>query len=437
MDEQNKDLLKSHTSDDLSDLKQMFSNYQKKKNTTSSGGKVNREDILAKYFVPRKTTETFRILPPKPGKDRIEEAYFHVVPTTIAGGKTKYNTVLYCPTHNDPKVPKVDVNGEKVLDGNGKPIMIPSPCPLCEKYKNILKKQDPSIKGIKKENMNSEQLKIKESNDKIFKDANQWKAKKFYIIRGIDRGVEKDGVKFWRFKHNYRNQGTLDKLLPILESYMTSNQADYSDPINGTDLNIIMSDSEFMGREYKSISAIVYKGKSPLHNDPIVAKQWLDDDITWRDVFKPKKAPNITPYEFLEMVAEGRNPYWDDTDQSNKRWVFPGRPDLEEAANTRSRNLDAPEEQNIEMASDIRNNQDGVNINNVNQSNVGSFSDDAVDMGKSVNNQSEQQSGDANTSQQQSQEASEGQSQQSTDSKVNQPQPDDYDDIDDDEDLPF
>ena len=174
------------------------------------------------------------------------------------------------------------------------------------------------------------QLKVKAKNDEIWKEASKFEAKKFYILRGIDKGKQKDGVKFWRFKHNYKNQGTLDKLLPILEMYMAENQADFSDAINGTDLNIMMTDSEFSGRVYKAITAITAKGKSVLHIDPIVAQAWLDDDITWRDVFKPKQAPNMPPHDFLEAVANGVSPYWEDTDQSNKRWVFPGRPDLEE-----------------------------------------------------------------------------------------------------------
>jgi len=41
------------------------------------------------------------------------------------------------------------------------------------------------------------------------------------------------------------------------------------------------------------------------------------------------------------MVANGTNPYWDETDANNKHWVFPGRPDLEEVANTRKANLDS------------------------------------------------------------------------------------------------
>jgi glutaredoxin len=377
----------------LSDLKQMFADYQKKSQPTK---RKSREDLLAKYFVPRKTRETFRILPPKPGKKRIEEAFFHAVPTTIAGGKTKHGTIIYCPAHNDPKVKKLDGNGNPILDQNGNPVMIPAPCPLCAKAKKILSTQDPSLKGVKKENMNEAQKLVFEKNKKIFMDANKWEAKKFYIIRGIDKGVEKDGVKFWRFKHNFKNQGTLDKLLPILDQYVSKFGADYSDTVEGTDLTILMVDSEFNGRTYKAISAIMYDGKSKLHEDPIVVKQWLDDDISWRDVFLPKKAPGIEPYEFLEMVANGTNPYWDDTDSNNKRWVFPGRPDLELAANTRTRNLDADDEQEFEQASDLDEDGARITIGNITESKVGTYKDDVVDLTASAVGASTDEEADEN-----------------------------------------
>jgi hypothetical protein len=163
---------------------------------------------------------------------------------------------------------------------------------------------------------------------------------------------------------------------------MTSQQADFSSPETGTDLNIIMTDSEFNGHVYKTISAITAKGKSLLSQDPLISRTWLEDDTTWRDVFLPKKAPNVTPYEFLEMIADGTNPYWDDTDQTNKKWVFPNRPDLEELANNRQRNLDADEDEEFEQASDL--DTEYVTLNNMTSAKVGTYSDDVMDVGATV-----------------------------------------------------
>ena len=368
---------------EMQSLKNMFSDYQKKQ--AQSTGRRSRGDILAKYFVPRSSKELFRILPPKSGKKHIEEAFFHVVTTNASGGKKKHGTILYCPAHNDPKVKKLSPNGDPILDSNGQPVMIPAPCPLCARYKKLIAKQDNSIKYIKKENLNDDQKIIKAKNDEIYKEAIKWEAKKFYILRGIDKGIEKDGVKFFRFKHNYKNQGTLDKILPILQDYTEVQQKDFSDPNFGCDLSIIMTDTEFNGHVYKTISAISARNPSKLHADPIVMRQWLEDDITWRDVFQPKKAPNTTPYEYLEMIVNGSNPYWDETDANNKHWVFPGRPDLEELANTRNQNLDADEDANFEQASDLIDEEyPRVTISNMTETKVGIFKDDSSDVGAEV-----------------------------------------------------
>ncbi len=365
---------------DLSQLKSMFSDYQKKQTQKSS--KSSREDLLKKYFVPRAPKEIFRILPPKAGRKHIDEAFFHVLSTNAAGGKMKHGTVIYCPAHNDPKVPKLDASGKPLVDDKGAPFMVPAPCPACSEYRRILATQDQSLKGVKKDDMTDAQKKVWESNRDIFKDANKWAAKKFYIVRGIDKGQEKEGVKFWRFKHNYKNQGTLDKLLPILEMYMTDQQADFSDAITGTDLNIIMTDATFNNHVYKQISAITARGKAPLHADETVMRAWLDDDIIWRDVFKPKKTPIIGPHEYLEMCVAGTTPFWEDSDQNNKRWVYPGRPDLEKQANTRTQNLDS-DEKDFEQATDLVDiGKPQVTISNITEAKVGTYNDDASDIGK-------------------------------------------------------
>ena len=366
--------------DDLSNVKKMFSDYQKKSQIKK---KKTSEEILAKYFVPRQIKETFRILPPKPGKKHIEEAFFHVVSITTTGGKKKHGKVIYCPAHNDPKVKKFDAQGNVMLDGNGNPILTPAPCPLCDKAKKMLAKQDPSLKGIKKENMTTKQLEVNENNKKIFAEANKWEAKRFYIIRGIDKGKVKDGVKFWRFKHNFRNQGTLDKLLPILDAYVNTFQADFADAKKGTDLNLTMADTEWNGHTYKTLSAVIFGQPSSLHSDPDLVNFWLADDTTWRDVFQPMKTSIITPFQFLEMVATGTNPYWDDTDSNNKHWVYPGRPDLEEQANTRKANLDADDDDNFEQATDL--DYEEVTVTNTNASNVGTYHEDAVDITAKAN----------------------------------------------------
>ncbi len=336
----------------LEQLKKEVQSYVEK--NKKDGKKFNKEEILAKYFTPRSVKELFRFLPPKQGHKHIEEAYFHELTLNGSGGKKLHGRKVYCPAHNDPKVPKLDANGQPILDQEGRPVLIPAYCPACAKYKEELSKQDQSIKGIKKDNMTEAQLKILENNTKIFKEAQKYRARKFYIAKGVDKGKEKDGVKFWRFKENYKNNGVMDKLAPLMGEYIDVYGKDFADPIEGSNLSITMAENEFNGRTYMAVSALSFRPPSKLHEDPVIMNQWLNDDTTWRDVFLPKKAPNITPVEFLEMAIKGQDPYWDDSDPQNKRWVFPGRPDLEEMANTHNRDLSSNDKSDeIEQASDL------------------------------------------------------------------------------------
>jgi len=366
---------------DVSKFKKMFEGFKQK--DKSSKRRPTQEERLAKFFTPRNDKEVFRILPPLAGRDYIETAFFHVVPVNAAGGTKKFRKI-YCPAHNDAKEPKRNPNGDIIRDQQGNPVMVTARCPLCEKSKAILDKQDRSLKGIKKDDMTPQQLAVKESNDKIYKSSLDWQAKRFYIIRGIDKGQEKDGIKFWRFKHNFKQQGVLDKLGPAVTDFMEANGVDFTDSKQGTDLKITVVDADLPGRNrtYRDVSSIYPLGKSVLHADPIVIKEWLDDKTTWRDIFKAASAPNITSEEFLEMISVDQAPYWDDSDQKNKKWVFPGRPDLEEKANTRDQNLDAvKKEANVEMASDVvMQSFDNVTISNVTKEDVGEFKDNAVDL---------------------------------------------------------
>jgi hypothetical protein len=336
-------------SSDLSKSNRQFADYHKRPTKRRT-----KEEILAKYFVPRNEKEVFRVLPPKAGKKPIEEAFFHVLTTNIAGAKKKHGTIIYCPAHNDPKVKKLDKDGHVALDGNDNPTMIPAPCPCCKKAKDMLAEQDSSVKGnVKKENLTDAQQKIFDKNKEIFIEANKWQAKKFYILRGIDRNRQGDSVKFWRFKHNFRGDGVFNKLLPVLEEFNVLNQVDFTDKNNGTDLSVSTAEANFNNRNYRMVSAIIPRGKSPLSTDPQQLQMWLNDNITWREVFLPKKTPIITSYQFLEMIVAGINPYWEDSDANNKHWVFPNNPELEARANTRTQNLDADVEENFEYASDL------------------------------------------------------------------------------------
>lgn len=396
MEQQNNEVTSQQGSDDLHG---MYAAYKKTKETKKP---LTKEEKLAKFFVPRRDKEIFRTLPPLnrdstiPLGDRLfEKAYFH----EVKAGK-KYRKV-YCPAHNDPKVQAKDPQGNLVFDQNNNPVMVSSPCPMCKKAKALLATQDRSLiaktKGVKKEQLEQiltpAEKQIVEKNKKIYTDASKIEAKKFYILRGIDRGLEKDGVKFWRFKHDFRNKGTYDKLMAVTEEYVLEH-GNFFDTIKGTDFTILMQDAQMPGKSYtyRDINTILTRGQSKLHVDPLIEKQWLEDKTVWKDVFKPVTAPKIDAHKFLELAAEDLRdntgnvigtcaPYYEDSDPTNKRWIIPNHPELEAEVNRRDDNLDADndyyEEENeyASAASNVvsDNNAPKQDINTITNSDVKPF----------------------------------------------------------------
>lgn len=375
----------------LAAAKALFADY-KTKGDDDKPKKMSKEEILAQYFTPKKEKEIFRILPPKDGRRHVETAFFHAVKTNSPDGKRWRK--IYCPKHNDPEVAKKDENGNIVTDADGKPFMIPAACPICDKKDKFLKMQDRSILKVKKDDMTTEQLDIKKKNDQLYKDAMQFDAKKFYIIKGIDRNQTGDGVKFWRFKHNFKKQGIYDKLMPALQNFVEQFEVDFADPIKGTDLIISVVDNQIPGssRTFKDVSNIMTRGSAPLADDELIRNQWLSDNKTWREVFKPATAPELENLEYLDRIARGTDPYWDDSDKDNKKWVFPDPRDHEkqEKLNNRDTSLGSNTvERKVEKASDVvGKSYDNVNINNVTKEDVGEFEDDALDMSGETNTSS-------------------------------------------------
>lgn len=130
--------------------------------------------------------------------------------------------------------------------------------------------------------------------------AREYRPKKFYMLKVIERGKEADGPKWWRFKHDGRGQGVFDKILAIVER-----RDDIEDPEKGRDLVLTIQLKSYNKSEYSEVVAILPEDPSPLHTDKELVEQWLSDKTTWRDVYKKK------PIEFLEILAAGKTPKWD------------------------------------------------------------------------------------------------------------------------------
>jgi hypothetical protein len=247
----------------MSTFDAVLAQYEKNKNATSgNANRVSQEDRMKKYFVTilpkgsKGEDRRIRILPTPDGSSPFKEVYFHEV--QVDGKWVK----LY-----DPKQ-----EGKR--------------SPLNEVHEGLM------MTGV-------------ESDREL---ARQYRSRKFYIVKVIDRDHEQDGPKFWRFKHNAKGDGVLDKIFPIFK-----NKGDVTEPQKGRDLIISLTLTKSgTGKEYTSINSVIPEDAGPLHEDENVAKSWLEDELTWSDVYSKK------PEDYLEMVAKGETPRWDN---DSKKWV--------------------------------------------------------------------------------------------------------------------
>jgi hypothetical protein len=247
----------------MSTLNAVLQQYEKN-NKAASGNtnKIPQEERLQKYFAPilpkgvTSGEKKIRILPTPNGESPFVEVFFHEV--LVDGNWLK----LY-----DPKQ-----EGKR--------------SPLNEVYDALM------MSGLE--------------SDKIL--ARDYRARKFFIVKVIDRENESHGVKFWRFKNNYKNEGVFDKLLPLFK-----NKGDITDINQGRDLIITLGVTKSgNGKDYTTITSIIPDDATPLHTDSVISNSWVIDELTWEDVYSKK------PEEYLEMVAKGEVPKWDSV---NKKFV--------------------------------------------------------------------------------------------------------------------
>jgi hypothetical protein len=247
----------------MSTFDAVLAQYEKNKNATSgNANRVSSEDRMKKYFTTvlpkgsRGEEKRIRILPTKDGSSPFVEVYFHEV--------------------------QVDGKWVKLFD----PKQDGKRSPLNEIYDELM------MTGV-------------ESDREL---ARQYRARKFYIVKVIDRDNENDGVKFWRFKHNAKGDGILDKIIPIFR-----NKGDITSVTEGRDLILSLTLAKSgNGKEYTTINSVIPEDKGPLHTDENIGSTWSNDELTWSDVYSKKGE------DYLEMVANGEVPRWD---SNSNKWV--------------------------------------------------------------------------------------------------------------------
>jgi hypothetical protein len=246
----------------MSTLNSVLAQMEKTKQAASgNANRVSQEDRMKKYFTTvlpkgvKNQERRIRILPTKDGSSPFVEVYFHEL--QVDGHWVK----LYDPAQDGKRSPLNEVR-EGLLQGD-------------EQSKELAK---------------------------------QYRARKFYIVKVIDRDNEQDGVKFWRFKPNAKQDGVLDKIFPIFQK-----KGDITDVTNGRDLTLFLTLTKSgNGKEYTAINSIMPEDPSPLHDDNTIAKSWVDDSLVWSDVYSKKSE------DYLEMIAKGESPRWDSV---TGKWV--------------------------------------------------------------------------------------------------------------------
>ena len=246
----------------MSSLDAVLAQYEKNKSAGTSKPQMTSEERMKQYLsimLPKGTKsgeKRIRIVPTTDGSSPFKEVFFHNI--QIQGRWIK----LYDPGKGSDGKPSGDRS------------------PLNEVEEALRLAGDAQSKEL----------------------ARTYRSQKFYIVKVVDRDNEEDGVKFWRFKHNWRSDGPIDKIIPIM-----AKKGDVTDRNEGRDLTLMLQSVPLPGGrgEYTTVSTVMYDDPAPMHTDDETMDKWITDDRTWKDVYSQK------PVEYLEAIAKGLDPVWD------------------------------------------------------------------------------------------------------------------------------
>jgi hypothetical protein len=203
------------------------------------------------------------------------------------GVKSATKTIRILPAENGS--PFVEMYGHKVqIDGEWKTLPClkhekDEPCPFCEAREALLSTGEDSDKEL----------------------AKKYNARMMYVVKVIDRDHPEEGVKFWRFNHDYRKEGIYDKIIGVLNAI----KKDVTNPETGRDLVLTINRNQ---NNVPVVSAVASLDPTPLSEDKEQAAQWLSDTRTWEDVY------SVRSYDYLAIIVKGGTPVWD---KENKCFV--------------------------------------------------------------------------------------------------------------------
>jgi hypothetical protein len=198
------------------------------------------------------------------------------------GIKSATKQIRILPTADGVSSPFVEQHVHKVLvEGEWKTFAClkhekGEACPFCEAYDALRSTGNASDKEL----------------------AKKYNARMMYVVKVIDRDNEAEGVKFWRFAHDFRKEGILDKIQGVLKAI----KKDITDTETGRDLVLTINRNQ---NNVPVVSAVASLDPSVLSEDAETKTAWLSDARTWEDVY------SVRSYDYLKIIVTGGVPAWD------------------------------------------------------------------------------------------------------------------------------
>lgn len=194
------------------------------------------------------------------------------------GVNTKQIQIRILPPLEGSATPFVQMHGHKIKV-NGANKIFPclkhendEPCPFCEASQALYADGDKEL-------------------------AKKYNARLYYIVKIIDRDAEEEGVKFWRFPHDYRKEGIFDKIMGVSSAI----KKDITNAENGRDLVLTINRNQ---NGFPVVSAVASLDPTPLSTDAAQKQAWLSDKRTWEAVYSTRN------YNYLEIIVKGGTPVW-------------------------------------------------------------------------------------------------------------------------------
>lgn len=227
----------------------------------------------------------------------------HYLNTRLSKGENKKEIVIrllpFSKTELSP-FKKVYIHSVKITNENGekqwKKFMCPikmekgDKCPFCETAEKAKKlKFETKDEALKKKYNGVEFMNM---------------VKTYWLVRCIDREHEDHGVKFWRFPDTKNGEGIWDKIYSLFETKKRRG-VEIFDLYNGKDLVITVNRQvDSSGKEKMVYQIQDDENIKPLSESEEQMKKWVDDPMTWEDVY------SVKDYDYLSLILLGEWPVW-------------------------------------------------------------------------------------------------------------------------------